>query len=176
MLQQVHRDMPDEMVDPVQGLVQRVRQRLGAGQTDDEGAHQARARRHGNTVNLRQVDVGGSAGSLQRGHHGLQVGATCHLRHHAAKPHMQLDAGGHFVGQQLMPANNADPGLVARGLDTDDERAASGHVGELVTLPPSYSRGDLARPAGHKASRSTRADQVRSSPCRALSCSKPSCW
>jgi hypothetical protein len=53
VFQQVHRDMPDEMVDPVQRLVQCVPERLGAGQTDDEGAHQPRADGHGDAVDLR---------------------------------------------------------------------------------------------------------------------------
>ena len=45
VLEQVDRDVPGEVVDPVERLVQRVRQRLGTGQADDQGAHQARARR-----------------------------------------------------------------------------------------------------------------------------------
>jgi hypothetical protein len=33
---------------------------------------------------------------------------------------MQLNAGGHLIGEHLVPPNNADTRLVAGGLDTED--------------------------------------------------------
>ena len=113
MLEQINSDVTNEMVDPVQRLVQCVRERLGAGQTDHQRTHQARPGGHRDAVDLRQIDVCGSAGSMQGRHHGLQVRATGHLGYHTAKPHMQLNAGGHFIGQQLVPPNNADARLIA---------------------------------------------------------------
>ena len=126
MLQQINRDMADQVVHPVERLVQRVRERLGAGEADDQCTHQARSDRYRNTVDFRQIDVRGCASALQRRHHRLQVSTARHLWNDAAEPYVQLDAGRHLVGQQLVPPDDADPGLVAGGLDANNERAADG--------------------------------------------------
>jgi hypothetical protein len=128
VLQQINRDMPDQMVDPVQRLVQCVPERLGAGQADYQRAHQTRPDGHRDTVDFGQINVCRRAGALQRRHHGLEVRPASHFRYHAAKPHMFLDAGGHLVGKQLMAANNANAGLVAGGLDAQDKWAARSQV------------------------------------------------
>ena len=76
-------------------------------------------------------------GALQRGHHGLEVRAAGYFGYHTAKTHMELDAGGHLVGKQLMAPNNAHAGLVAGGLDAEDEWPAAAGLSGLLILPPS---------------------------------------
>ena len=76
-------------------------------------------------------DPGRLAGPLDRRHHRLEVGARGDLGHDAAEARVLLDRRGHGVGQQRLPADDADPGLVARGLDAQDERL----VGHDAMMP-----------------------------------------
>ena len=97
-----------------------------------ERARQTRAGGDGDCVEVREGDVGGVQGAADRGHEGLEVGAGGDLRDHAAEAHVLLDGGGDLVGQQGGAADDPDAGLVARGLDAEDERLR-GHVRIMTT-------------------------------------------
>ena len=124
MLQQIDRDMPDQMVDPVQRLVQCVRERLGASQADYQRTHQTRSGGHRDAIDFGRINVCRRTGPPQRRHHRLEVRPAGHFRYHATKSHMELDAGCHLVRKQLMAPNNANAGFVTRGLDTQDKWTA----------------------------------------------------
>ena len=66
--------------------------------------------------------AGGLAGPLDGRHHRLQVRPRRHLGHDAAEPGVLLDRGGDRVGEQGVAADDADAGLVAGGLDAEDQR------------------------------------------------------
>jgi hypothetical protein len=53
MLQQINRNVADQMVHPIQGLVQCKCERLGAGQADHQGTHQTWTDGHRDAVDLR---------------------------------------------------------------------------------------------------------------------------
>ena len=145
VLEQVDGHVTGEVVDPVERLVQRVRQGLGTGQPHDERPHQTRSGGDRDPVDLGQIDVGRGAGSLQGRHHGLEVGPAGHLGHHPAEPDVLRHAGGDLVGQQRVTADDADPGLVARGLDAEHQGpvARRCRVGrEVVEL---HDQGVLSR-------------------------------
>ena len=61
---------------------------------------------------------------VHRGNHRLQVSSAGHLGHHPAEAGVFVHAGGHRVGQQLVPADQPRTGLVARRLDAQDQRPA----------------------------------------------------
>ena len=140
VLQQVDGDVTHQVVDPVQRLVERVRERLGGGEPDHQRPHQPGPTGDGDAVQFGQIDVGLGEGTFQGGSDGLQVRSAGHLRHHPAEPGMQVDAGGDLVGQQLMAPDQADAGLVAGGLHAHDQRAA-------------HERPPSRRTRGHRAYR-----------------------
>ena len=73
------------------------------------------------------------------GHHGLQVRPAGHLGHDAAEPGVLVDAGGHRVGQQVVPAHEPHAGLVARGLDAQHQRRCHGVPSPRAASPPTSS-------------------------------------
>ena len=64
---------------------------------------------------------GGLAGPLDGRHHRLEVGPAGDLRHDAAEAGVLVDAAGDRVGEQRVAADDADAGLVAGGLDAEDQ-------------------------------------------------------
>ena len=68
------------------------------------------------------------AGLVQRlpegGHERVEVGAGGDLGDHAAEADVFVHGGGHGVGQQGGPPDDPDAGLVAGGLDAEDQRLA----------------------------------------------------
>ena len=121
VLELVDGDVGGEVVDAVQRLAEPDRQRLGGGHADEQGAGETGAAGHGERVDLVQAHAGGLAGALQRRDHRLEVRAAGHLRHHAAEAGVLLDAAGDGVGEQRVAADDPDAGLVARGLDPQDQ-------------------------------------------------------
>ena len=135
VVEHVDGHVADEVVHPVQRLVQRDRQCLRGGDTHDERGDQAGAGRHGDPVDLAQVDLGVLAGARQRREHRLEVGAGSDLGDDAAEAGMQVDRGGDLVGEQLGAADDPHAGLVAARLDAEHERCgheatSSGDSGE----------------------------------------------
>ena len=123
VLEEVDGHVSGQMVDGVQRLVERERQRLGGRQTDHQGAHEARTGGDGDSVHFGQVDVGRRAGTVQCRQHRLQVRAARHLGHDPPEPDVLLDTAGHLVGQQHGPSNDSHTGLVARRLDAENQGA-----------------------------------------------------
>src|SRR6476660_4926987 len=62
------------------------------------------------------------------------MGPAGHLGHHSAEPDVLLDTGGDFVREQLVAADDADAGLVAGGLDAQDQRSAHDLVPVTIRL------------------------------------------
>ena len=133
VLQLVHGDVRGQVVHPVQRLAQGQRVGLGRARADQQRAGQPGPGGDRDRVHLRQRDPGRAQRAVHGGHHRLQVGPAGHLGHHAAEPGVLLDAGGHRVGQQLVAADQADPGLVAGRLDAEHQRR--GHALAPVPRP-----------------------------------------
>ncbi len=123
VLKLVHGDMRGQVVNPVQRLAECERIRLGGGHPDQQRALQARPGRDGDRVDLRRADTGPGERALEGRDHRLQVRPAGHLGHHTAEPRVFLDAGSYRVGQQFVPADQPDAGLIAGGLDAQNERA-----------------------------------------------------
>jgi hypothetical protein len=121
VLELVDRDVRGEVVDAVQRFAEGQRERLRRRDPDQQRAGEPGPGGHRNRVHVVQRHARGVAGTLQRGDHRLEMGPRGHLGHDPAEPGVLLDRGGDGVGQQRVPADEADPGLVARGLDAEDE-------------------------------------------------------
>ena len=131
VLELVDSDVGRQVVHAVQRLAQRDRQRLRGGDADEERAGQARPSGHGQGVDVTETDPCRLAGSLDRGHHRLEVGAGGDLGHHAAVPCVLLHRGRDGIGEECVAPHDTDTGLVARGLDAQDERL----VGHDAMMP-----------------------------------------
>jgi hypothetical protein len=110
------------VVDAVERLV--VSQRESLGRRD---AHEQRTGETGPAGDRDRVDVlhaqtGLRVRLLQRRHHRLEMGPAGDLRHDAPESGVLVDAGRDRVGQQLGAPDDAHSGLVARGLDSEDQR------------------------------------------------------
>jgi hypothetical protein len=123
VLQLVHGDVRGQVVNPVQRLAEGERVRLGGGHPDQQGPLQARSGGNGDGVDLGGGDTGLGERALEGRDHRLQVRPAGHLGHHTAEPRVFLDTGSHRVGQQFVPADQSDAGLIAGGLDAQNERA-----------------------------------------------------
>jgi hypothetical protein len=121
VLQGVHGDVGGEVIHPVHRLLGGDRVPLGRGDPDEQRTRQARTGGDGDRVDIREGHPGLGQRPLHGGHDRFQVGAAGHLGHHAAEPGVLRDAGGQRVGEQGVPADDTDAGLVAGGLDTEDQ-------------------------------------------------------
>ena len=139
VLDQVDGDVPGQVVDPVQRLVEREGQGLRGRQPDDQRPHQPRPGGDGDAVDLGEIDVGGLLGPTQGRQQRLQVGPAGDLGHHPAEADVLGDAGRDLVGQQLGAADDPDAGLVAGRLDAQDQRTA--HQALSVVAGRRHRRG-----------------------------------
>ncbi len=121
VLELVDRDVRGQVVDAVDRLPETEGQCLGGGDPDQQRADQARAAGDRDRVDVVGPDAGGLAGPLDGRHHGLEVGTAGHLGHDPSEPRVLLDAAGDRVGEQGVAADDADTGLVAGGLDAEDQ-------------------------------------------------------
>ena len=136
VLDEVDRDVADQVVDAVERLAGRGGQRLGRGESDHQRTHQAGPGGDSDGVQFGQVDVGLGERAPQRRHHRLQMGPRSHLGDDPAPARVLIDRGRDHVGQQLPPAHDADAGLVAGGLDAQHQRAGHAlhsHSGEATS-------------------------------------------
>ena len=124
MVEEIDGDVPDEVVHPVQRFAKMRGEGLGGRDPHQQGSHQAGAGGDSDGVNLGQVHVGRGDGALQGGHEGRQVRPGGDLRHHSPETRVEVDGACDLVGQQLVAADDADAGLVAGGLDSQDQRFA----------------------------------------------------
>ena len=130
VLQGVDGHVRREVVDAVERLPERHGERLGRGHAHQQRTGQARSGRHGDGVEVGQTHPGLAAGALDGGDHGLEVGPGRDLGHHAAEAGVLVDAARDRVDEQRAAAHDPDAGLVARGLEPEDERlVGAGHAG-----------------------------------------------
>ena len=128
MFQLVDGDVRGQVVDAVQRLAQRERVRLGRRHPDEQGAGQPGPGGDGHGVDLTRTDARGGERAVEGRDHRLQVRPAGYLGHHAAEPGVLVHAGGDGVGQQFVPADQPDPGLVTGGLDAQYQ--GKGHQGK----------------------------------------------
>ena len=128
VLELVDRDVGGQVVDAVDRLAEPDRERLGRGDADQQRTGQARTAGHRDRVDVVRADAGGLAGPLDRRHHRLEVGPAGDLGHDAAEARVLVDAAGDRVGEQGVAADDADAGLVAGGLDAEDQGLAHGFI------------------------------------------------
>ncbi len=146
MFQGVHRNVPGQVVDPVEGQIEGHGQGLRRADPDQKRPSQARSAGHRDCVEVARGDAGGVQGPAQGGDHRLQVGPGGDLGDHPAEACVFLDTAGHLVGEQAVPGDDADPGLVARGFDAKHEWLAghlwlAGHPSDLRITSASTSPG-----------------------------------
>jgi hypothetical protein len=125
-------DVGGEVVDPVERFAQGHSERLGRSHTHQKGASQPGAGRDRDRVKIIGPYAGLTAGSLDRGNHCLEMGATGHLRHHTAETGMLLDTAGDCVSEQCLTPDDPHTGLVAGCLDSENQRAASHSVNLMI--------------------------------------------
>jgi hypothetical protein len=121
VFQLIHADVRGEVVDPVQRLAERVRVRLGRRDAHQERAREPGPGRDGDPVQVGGGDTGLIQGPLDGRHHRLQMRPGGDFGDDAAEARVLVDAGGDRVGEERGAADDADAGLVAGGLDTEDE-------------------------------------------------------
>ena len=126
MLERVDGDVRGEMVDPVERHVPGGRVGLGRRDPDEQRPRQARPRGDGHGVDVARADPGRRQRPVHGRDHRLQVRPGGHLGDHAAEAGVLVDRGGDLVGEQLHPpalvdGDDADAGLVARGLDAEHD-------------------------------------------------------
>ena len=110
------------MVDADDRLAERVAQRLGGLDADEQRAHQARAGGDGDAVEVGELDAGLGGRATQDRHDGGDVLARRHLGHDAAVLRVHLDLRRHDVGTD--PASVLDDrrgSFVAGGFDSENE-------------------------------------------------------
>ncbi len=146
VVEQIHRDMPHEVIESVQRLVQSHGQRLGGGQANHQCPHQARTRSHRDRIHLRQIDVGSFGGASKCRHQRLKVSSASHFGHHPAETHMFGHGGRHLVGQQLMTAHDPDTGLVATGFDAQHQRADA--AADATFTHQAKAHSEISSPTG----------------------------
>jgi hypothetical protein len=122
VLQRVDGHVRGQVVDAVQRLVGGERVRLRGGHADQQRPGEPRPGGDRDGVHIGQCDPGGCQRPVHRRHHRLQVRAARDLRHHAAEPGVFVHTGRHRVGEQGVPAHDADTRLVAGRLDAEDQR------------------------------------------------------
>jgi ArsR family transcriptional regulator len=91
-------------------------------------------------VDVVRRDAGRLAGTLDARHHGLEMGAAGDLGDHPAEARVLVHAAGDRVREQRVATHDADPRLVAGGLDPEDQ----GLVGHATS---SFSRTTAVVPS-----------------------------
>ena len=113
--------VPDDVVDTVERLAERDRQRLRGRRPDRQRPLEARPRGHRDRVDLREVDVRLRERPADRRHHGLEVRARRDLRDDPAEARVLVHRRRDRVEQQLAAPHEGHPRLVAGRLDAKDE-------------------------------------------------------
>ena len=124
-----------QVIDRDERNVERQGQRLGRGQADDQGPDQARPRGDGDHPQVAERDSRPAQGLVDHGQHLPDVGSRGDLRNHPAEPLMQAHLRSHHAGEdprhpdgrRPRPLEHRRPGLVAGGLDGQEDQAGCGH-------------------------------------------------
>ncbi len=126
-------DVADEVVDGVERPVEREGKRFRGADADHERAREPRAVRDGDRVEVGKADARlgerGPKGGLER----FEVGAGGDLGNDPAEARVLIHRRGDHVGQQRLAAHDSNAGLVAAGLDSENERFA--HAGTTSWSP-----------------------------------------
>ena len=131
--QLIDRQVPDDVVDAVDRCAQARSQGLGGGDADGQGTDESGAGAHGDGVDLAQVDVGLLQRGIKGGQEGLQVSPRGDLGDNPAEARVLVHGGGGDVGEELAAVHEGHAGLVASGLDAEDEGGA--HKSPPYRLP-----------------------------------------
>jgi len=152
--------MRGKMIHPVERLLQSDRQCLRRCHSDEQCTRQARTGRHRNRIDVPGRDSCGFTCPLDGRRHRLKVRTRRNLGHDPAEAGVLLDAGSHGIGQQGVPAHDANAGLITRRLDPQNQRLSHRHnlsSPEAASRWPLRRRGSTAaadqspqNPAGHK--------------------------
>ena len=117
------RDMALQVVDRHERQAPPPRERFRSGQPDEQRADQPRSLRDGNVVD--PLEAGLAERLPDDRQHELEVVPRRDLRYHAAEPRVQVRLGRDDVGADFpVLGDHRRGGLVARGLDSEDQRAA----------------------------------------------------
>ncbi|CAH0200341.1 hypothetical protein SRABI128_01723 [Microbacterium sp. Bi128] len=126
-VEDVGRDVPDEVVHRVQRLVEGDREPFRGAHADHERPGESGAARHGHRVDVGQGHAGFGERRVDRGLQRLQVRARGDLGHDAAVTGVLVHARGDGVAEELPAADDPDTGLVAAGLDAQHEGRVHQH-------------------------------------------------
>ena len=145
-VEDVGRDVTDEVVHGVERLVERDREALGGADADHQGTREPGAAGHGHGVDLVEAHPGFGERGVDRGLQRLEVRAGGDLGDHAAVTGVLVHAGGDRVAEQLTAADDPDAGLVAAGLDAEHEgRVHQHHPFPVVAASSGVRRASHAR-------------------------------
>ena len=128
------RDVPLEVIDGDERQSPRPRDRLGGRQADEQRAHEPRALRHADAIEVVEPDTRVLERSSDDRRNELEVASRGDLGNDAAEPRVKLGLRGDDRRQHRAVArDDRGRGLVARGLDAED-----------VQPTPSSSAGSAA--------------------------------
>ncbi len=127
-IQEIGSDVADQMIDRVDRHPQRDGERLGRPHADHQGSGEAGPARDGDGVHVRQPDTRIRERRAERGGECFEVGASGDLGNDAAVPSVLLHRRRDGVRQQCGAAHDPDAGLVAGGLDSEDEGVLPVHA------------------------------------------------
>ena len=102
-----------EMVDAIEGAVERERKAFGCAYADEKCADEAGAGGDSDRVHIAQRDAGFRGRPVEGRIKGLEVSPTGNLRHHSPEARMLVDAGRHRIGEEGPAADEGDARLIA---------------------------------------------------------------
>ena len=106
--------MTVEVVDGDERQAPRPRDRLGGREADEQRAHEPRALRHADAVDVREAEPGIVERRANDGRDQLEVASRRDLGHDAAEPRVQVRLRGDDRREQLaLPRDDGRGGLVA---------------------------------------------------------------
>ena len=111
------------MMHPDERQVEAPRQRLPVHDADQQGADQARGRRHGDAVEAPDSDAGFIEGAIHHRRDRLHMRAAGELRHDTAEDRVHVLRQDHQAlerGDAARRRHDGGGGLVTRGLDAQD--------------------------------------------------------
>jgi len=128
-------DMAFEVVDAEEGFVEGEGEGFGVGDADEEGTGEAGAAGDGDRVEVLEADAGFGDGGAGDGDDVAEVLTGGEFGDDAAVVGMEGDLAGDDVGEGLGAlADDGGGGLVAGGLDAEDEAGRCGGIGHLYIL------------------------------------------
>ena len=125
--QLIHRQVPDDVVDAVDGPAQAGGQGLGGADAHGERADETGTGAHGDDVDVVQIHARAIQSRVEGGQEGLQVGARGELGNDAAETGVGVHGSGDDVPEELAAAHERRARLVAGGLDAQDQCLTHAH-------------------------------------------------